>query len=162
MKQPNQTRDITNASEFVTFEIGQHEFGLDVLEILDVFKPVRITHIPQARPEVFGVLNLRGRIVTVIDMHYKLGLPIEKRDITKCMNIVVEHKGDHYALLVDKIGDVQTLSEKTFEESPTTMDEFWKDISKGVHKLNDSLLIILDIERTLSFTQDTEASISIT
>ena len=139
-------------NEYVTFFIGKHQFGLDVVSVRDVFKTSKITSIPKSRKEVYGVLNLRGKIVTVIDMYNLLGLNISQKNSSP-MYTVVEYKGESYALQIDKVGDVMALSQDTFEESPRTMTESWRNLSKGVHKLKDDLLIILDVNKILSFIE---------
>jgi purine-binding chemotaxis protein CheW len=138
--------------EYVTFDIGGHTFGLDVVQVRDVFRSKKITNIPQSGEEVFGVLNLRGRIVTVINLYHKLGFPIDK-DLDKLMNIVVEYNGESYAFLIDKVGDVMSLTLDTFEEPPRTMSVNWKNMSKGIHRLEDKILILLDIEKVLNFIE---------
>ena len=138
--------------EFVTFKINDQLFGLNVLNVRDVFKPNKITHIPKSPEKIFGVLNLRGKIVTVIDMYSILGLSdtncIDNRG---SMNIVVEYDNESYALLVDDIGDVMYLSNKTFDDNPKTLSEEWASLSNGIHKLEDDILIILDVEKMFSF-----------
>lgn len=136
--------------EYVTFFIGKHQFGLDVKSVRDVFKTSKITSVPKARKEVYGVLNLRGKIVTVIDMYSLLGLDVSLK-VEEPMYIVVEYHGESYALQIDKVGDVQSLNKDTFEENPRTMTSDWKGISKGIHKLPSDLLIILNVNSILSF-----------
>lgn len=141
---------IDEGIEYVTFSIGEHQFGLDVREVRDVFKSKKITVVPKSGNDVFGVLNLRGRIVTVINLHSRLGFDID-HNISELMNIVVEYEGESYALLIDKVGDVKLLKSDTFEEPPRTMSVEWRNVSKGVHRLDDGLLILLDINKILSF-----------
>ena len=139
--------------EFVTFKVNNQLFGLNVLDVRDVFKPTKITHIPKAPEVVFGVLNLRGRIVTVIDMYSILGIHRDESlvDNSNSMNIVVEYRNESYALLVDKVGDVMYLSQDTFDDNPKTLNEKWASLSNGIHKLDNDILIILDVSKTLSF-----------
>ena len=142
-----------NTKDYVTFYIGDQVFGLEVLEVQDVFKPTKITKIPQSSDEVFGVLNLRGRIVTVIDLYRQLGLNYEDRDEEKLMNVVVEYNREAYAIVVDRVWDVKSLPVSAFESIPRTMHEHWKAVSKGIYKLDDRLLIVLDVAKALSFIE---------
>jgi purine-binding chemotaxis protein CheW len=129
--------------EFVTATIGGQLCGLPVLQVQDVLGPQRITRIPLAPPEVAGSLNLRGRIVTSIDMRKRLGLP-PRDDGQQSMSIVVEHHGELYSLMVDAVGEVLKLSEEDFERSPATLDPLWRNVSEGVYRLEDGLLVVLD------------------
>ena len=144
--------------EYVTFFIGKHQFGLDVKTVRDVFKTSKITSIPKSRGEVYGVLNLRGKIVTVIDMYNLLSLNLDDK-YANPMYIVVEYKGESYALQIDKVGDVMSLLNNSYEDSPRTMTEEWKNLSKGVHKLSDGLLIVLDVDKILSFIENKKGNV---
>src|SRR5689334_21135697 len=100
--------------DFVSIVIGDQLFGIPVLQVQDVLGPQRITRIPLAPPEVAGSLNLRGRIVTAIDIRTRLGLP-ELADGKKRMSIVVDLGGELYSLMVDSVGEVLSLTEAGFE-----------------------------------------------
>src|SRR5437773_6806042 len=95
----------TEARDFVTMTIAEQLFGIPVLQVQDVLGPQRITRIPLAPPEVAGSLNLRGRIVTAIDLRTRLGLP-QLTDGKPRMSIVVDHGGELYSLMVDQVGEV--------------------------------------------------------
>lgn len=148
-----------NTIEYVSFKIGDQDFGLDVLSVRDVFHPTKITKVLKCRPEVYGVLNLRGRIVTVIDMRRRLGLPSLHEHNEEVMNIVVEYGEESYALMVDSVGDVMSLSKETFEDVPSTMDRSWASISQGIHRLEKGLIIILDVNKTMGFLEDSNGTL---
>src|SRR5215831_16553982 len=93
-----------NLKEYVTAMIGGQLFGLPILRVQDVFAPERLTQVPLAPREIAGVLNLRGRIVTLIDMRYRLGLG--QYDERPTMAIGVESGGESYGLLIDSVGEV--------------------------------------------------------
>jgi purine-binding chemotaxis protein CheW len=136
--------------EFVTFRLQGQLMGLPVLDVHDVLAAQKITRVPLAPPAVAGVLNLRGRIVTAIDLRTRLGLP--PRDVSESyMCIVVEHKGEPYSLLIDAVGDVLTLSQKQFEANPITLNAHWRSISRGIFRLDDELLVAVDVDRLLDF-----------
>jgi purine-binding chemotaxis protein CheW len=134
--------------EYVTVLLGGQLFGLPISQVQDVFMPQRLTRVPLARPEIAGVLNLRGRIVTAIDMRCRLGLP--RRDDTKPpMAVGIECKGESYGLLIDTVGEVLKLDDNAREPNPVNLDTRLAQISAGVHRLDGQLLVILDVDRVL-------------
>ena len=136
--------------EYVTLTIGGQWFGIPVLSVQDVLGPQNIAMIPLAPPEVAGSLNLRGRIVTAIDPRVRLGLPKREENET-VMSIVVEHLGELYSLLIDQVGEVLKLPSNRFEHNPASLDPRWREISTGIYRLDDRLVIVIDIERLLNF-----------
>ncbi len=134
--------------EYVTFRIGGQLFGLSVTEIHDVFRPSRMTPVPLSGSEIAGVLNLRGRIVTAIDARSRLGLPLRKKsDQEQCLAIGVEHGGESFGLVIDEIGDVVQLDDSQMEQNPVNLDATWSGVSRGVYRLADGLLVIMDIDQ---------------
>ncbi|MER2520436.1 MAG: chemotaxis protein CheW [Bdellovibrionales bacterium] len=147
----SQTQSIVNGADsamFVTMTISDQLFGIPVLEVRDVLGPQRITHVPLAPPEVLGSLNLRGRIVTAIDVRTRLNLPRGPEN-AKSMSVVVDHKNELYSLIVDKVGEVMDLPATDYEKNPATLDPRWQEISGGVYRLKDNLLIVLDVTQLL-------------
>lgn len=143
-------------SQYVSIVIADQTFGIPVLIVHDVLGPQRITRIPLAPPEVAGSLNLRGRIVTAIDVRLRLGL--EKRPTDEPgMSVVVEHSGEFYSLMVDGVGEVLTLSGAGFERNPATLDPRWREISIGIYRLDNQLLVVLDVDRLLDFARSEAA-----
>jgi purine-binding chemotaxis protein CheW len=141
--------------DFVTFFVGDQMFGIPVLNVQDILTPDHIASIPLAPAEVRGSINLRGRIVTVIDVRVRLGMKPKKQEQTngtvksKGMGVTVEHGHDLYTLLVDRIGDVMGLSNDLYERNPATLDPKWRDFSLGVYRLDSNILVVLDIESLL-------------
>lgn len=201
--------------EYVTFNIAGQMFGIPVLIVQDILLPENIAAIPLAPPEVRGSINLRGRIVTVIDVRVRLGL--ERRAINEndsllstptdsdaeeddndaeeaapkeegeagegeeggegeddqteeemadataaveemkrkkqnhMMAVTVEHHNELYTLLVDSVGDVIGLSKDGYEGNPSTLDPLWREFASGIYRLEDSLMVVLDVERLLDF-----------
>lgn len=142
--------DASGATEgmFVTMLIAGQMFGVPVLQVQDVLGPQRITRVPLAPPEVSGSLNLRGRIVTAIDVRIRLGLPPRPNDM-QGMSVVVDHNGELYSLIIDKVGEVMSLFGADYEKNPATLDPRWQDVSNGIYRLKDGLLVVLDIARLL-------------
>ncbi|MBI4967645.1 MAG: chemotaxis protein CheW [Rhodospirillales bacterium] len=143
--------------EYVTMTVGGHWFGVPVLKVQDVLGHQRVAQVPLASPIISGSINLRGRIVTVIDLHRRLRLPPSDKP---GMNVVVECKGELYSLMIDSVGEVTSLLMERFEPLPTTMDALWRSVADGVFRLDGSLLIILDIEKLLD--GDAFASVHVT
>jgi purine-binding chemotaxis protein CheW len=136
-------------TDYVTFSMGKQMFGVPVQGVQDILVPERIAPVPLAPPEVRGLINLRGRIVTVIDVRIRLGLKDERDPASRAMGVTVESGHELYTLLVDHVGDVITLATDSFEANPATVDNLWKDFSKGVYRLSDQLMVVLDIDRLL-------------
>ena len=134
----------------LTLTVAGQLCGVPVLGVRDVLGPQAITRIPLAPPEVAGSLNLRGRIVTAIDLRRRLSLPARGVE-TKPMSVVVEHQGELYSLLADQVGDVLTLNASERAANPPTLEPSWKEVSLGVHRLGEQLLVVLDVERLMQF-----------
>jgi purine-binding chemotaxis protein CheW len=142
--------------QYVSIVIDGQLFGIPVLIVHDVLGPQRITRIPLAPPEVAGSLNLRGRIVTAIDVRLCLGLERRPAD-QPGMSVVVDHGTEFYSLIVDNVGEVLTLPASSMERNPATLDPRWREISNGIYRLDERLLVVLDADRLLDFTR-TEAA----
>jgi purine-binding chemotaxis protein CheW len=138
--------------DFVSMQVDGQLFGIEVLAVHDVLKHITVSPIPLAPTEVYGLLNLRGRIVTTIDVRTRLGL--DKADFLKPMCVVVEHKGEPYGLIVDSVGDVLQLYDADFETSPANLSPAWQASSLGVYMLEGKLLIVLDVTKLLSMGED--------
>lgn len=139
--------------DFVTMFIEGQMFGIPVLVVQDVLGPQKITRIPLAPPEVAGSLNLRGRIVTAIDVRMRLQLPQRAPDAGAGMSVVVDMRGELYSLRVDQVGEVLSLPAARFERNPPTLDPLWREFSTGIYRLEEKLLVILDVPRLLDFTK---------
>jgi purine-binding chemotaxis protein CheW len=147
----------TATAEYVTVTLGGQLFGLPISRVQDVFMPERLTRVPLAPPEVAGVLNLRGRIVTAIDMRGRLGLP-ERDGKRPPMAIGIECKGESYGLVIDTVGEVVKLDEGAREPNPVNLDAALARISAGVHRLERQLLVILDVDRVLDIGREATAA----
>jgi purine-binding chemotaxis protein CheW len=134
--------------EFVTMTVAGQLFGIPVLTVQDVLGEQRITCVPLALPEVAGTLNLRGRIVTAIDMRRRLRLPPRDQE-SAAMNVVVDRAGELYSLIVDSVGEVLSLPAEQFERNPPTLEATWREVSVGVYRLENGLMVVLDVNRLL-------------
>ncbi len=138
----------SNTADYVTMLIGGQLFGVPVLQVHDVFVPSKLAHVPMAPPEVAGVLNLRGRIVTAIDMRQRLGY--EPREPgARVMAVVIEYQSEPYSLLVDGVGEVLSLEDMAFERNPSNLDQHLRDVSEGIFRLDDKLLVVIALERVI-------------
>ena len=138
----------TGSSDYVTMMVTGQMFGIPVLTVRDVLGPQRMTPVPLSPPEIAGVLNLRGRIVTAIDVRCRLGLPVRAAG-DRSMSVVVENKGELYSLVVDEVGEVIALPDEQFERNPPTLDLRWRDVSTGIFGMKGRLLVVLDVPALL-------------
>jgi purine-binding chemotaxis protein CheW len=142
-----------NITEYVTTMIGGQLFGMPISRVQDVFMPERLTRVPLSSSDVAGVLNLRGRIVTAIDMRARLGLP-KNEDGKPPMAVGVELRGESYGLLIDSIGEVLKLADDSREVNPVNLDPRLTKMADGVHRLEGQLMVVLDVDRILEIAPD--------
>jgi purine-binding chemotaxis protein CheW len=136
------------ANMVLTLTVAGQLCGVPVLAVRDVLGPQGITRIPLAPREVAGSLNLRGRIVTALDLRARLGLPPREAG-ERAMSVVVEQGGELYSLLADQVGEVLTLDPAERAPNPPTLNPAWRELSLGVQRLGGQLLVLLDVERLL-------------
>ena len=134
---------------FVTLTLADQLCGVPVLGVRDILSEQAITRIPLAPPEIAGSLNLRGRIVTAIDLRRRLNLSPAPAGQPR-MSVVAEQGGELYALLVDQVSEVMTLRASAFERNPPTLPPEWAAYSDGVFRLDGKLLVVLDVARLLA------------
>lgn len=146
--------------EYVSFRVAGQTFGVCVSEIHDVFRPSRITPVPLACAEIAGVLNLRGRIVTAIEVRSRLGLQPRETADQASLAIGVERNGESFGLIIDEIGEVIPLDDENCEANPANLDAVWASVSRGVHRLDDQLLVIMDINRLLSASTGEQSAVA--
>ena len=145
---------MTNASDlkqYCTFYLAGHCFGINVLEVQEVFRYQEMTGIPMAPQVARGLINLRGQIILAIDLRLRLGLDESETDRIP-MNVVVRTGGEVVSLLVDAIGDVLEVPDNEYESPPDTLPPAMRDLISGVYKLEKELLLILNTGRVMSLT----------
>ncbi len=135
----------------VTLTVADQLCGIPVLAVRDILGERVITRIPLAPPEIAGNLNLRGRIVTAIDLRRRLRLPPAASGQAR-MSVVADQGGELYALLVDQVFEVLTLDASLFEPNPPTLDKTWAQFSTGIFRLDGRLLVVLDVARLLDLS----------
>jgi purine-binding chemotaxis protein CheW len=131
-----------------TFFVADLFFGVDVLRVQEVLRFQQMTRVPQAPEVIEGLINLRGQIVTAIDLRRRLGLPPRAGGQVPT-NMVIRTDDGAVSLLVDEIGDVLDVDAATYERPPENLDPAAREIIHGVYKLKDRLLLVLDTERTV-------------
>jgi purine-binding chemotaxis protein CheW len=142
--------------QFCTFYLGKDCYGLDVLKVQEVVRSQPLTRVPLAHPAVRGLINLRGQIVTAIDLRCRLNLP-ELETSGELVNVVLQTDDGAVSLLVDDIGDVLEVSDQYFERPPETLQGSAREFILGTYKLPNRLLVILDPERIVSITNQRNA-----
>ena len=148
MKQTAEPKKDNNTVELATFYIGESLCGMDILRVQEINKPQEITHVPQSPDFVLGVLNLRGRIVTVIDLGIKLGLsPIELSKENR--NIIVDSGDEYIGLLVNRISDVVKADTRKIDPPPANIGGLQGKFFEGIFKTEESLIGILNVEEAL-------------
>ena len=135
---------------YVTLTVAGQLCGIPVPGVRDILAEQPITRIPLAPPDIAGSLNLRGRIVTAIDLRRRLNLPPAEPG-QKRMSVVAEQGGELYALLVDHVSEVMTLDAGLLERNPSTLDRKWAMFSSGIYRLDGRLLVILFFGRLLDY-----------
>lgn len=148
----NTNKSRKNVVELATFYIDNALCGMDILKIQEINKLIQMTTVPKAPEYVLGILNLRGQIVTIIDLGKKLGLGTTTMD-NDPRNIIVNSPGGHIGLLVSKISDVVSVDIERIESAPANMSGIQGEYFTGVYKTSNNLIGILDVDKVLSFDE---------
>ena len=138
---------------FVTLVLAGQLCGVSVAEVRDILREQPIARVPLAPPDIAGSLNLRGRIVTAIDVRRRLQLPPLAAGV-RSMAVVTEQAGELYALLVDQVCEVIWPDPRMFESALATLPPIWSRYSAGLYRLEDALMIVLDLNRLISLSAD--------
>ncbi|HTC48011.1 MAG TPA: chemotaxis protein CheW [Candidatus Aquilonibacter sp.] len=144
------------ALQFCTFYLDGLLFGVELKGVQEVIRSLDITEVPLAPAMVSGLMNLRGQIVTAVDLRRRLELEPRAAGLP-AMNVVVRSDDGAISLLVDEIGDVVEVQETTFERPPETLRGTVRTMITGVHKLNNRLLLVLDTEKACQMTEEAVA-----
>lgn len=137
-------------NQYVSFLVDGQLLGIPVNAVQEVLNPQTIAPVPLARADISGLLNLRGQIVTAVNLRRRLGLSDLSQD-ARSMNVVVQHQGESYSLLVDEVGDVINVSGDILQPPPPTLDAHWKSVTSGVFRLEERLFVILNVGALLNF-----------
>jgi purine-binding chemotaxis protein CheW len=137
------------ARQLCTFYLDGLFFGVEVERVQEVIRYQAMTRVPLSPPVIAGLINLRGQIVTAIDLRHQLGLSVRNGGELP-MNVVVRRDDGPISLLVDEIGDVVEVDEQLFEDPPDTLDGQRREFIRGVYKLKEQLLLLLDTDKAMT------------
>jgi purine-binding chemotaxis protein CheW len=135
--------------QLVTFKVDNEEFAVDILKVQEINKMINITHIPNAPPFVEGVINLRGKIIPIVDLRKRLGFEGKSYDKSTRI-IVIELEGIVLGFIVDSVSEVLRISDSTVEPPPALVAGVESDYIEGVGKLDNRLLILLELKKIFS------------
>lgn len=142
---------MSDEHKFCTFTLDGLLFGVEVMKVQEVIRYLEMTRVPLAPSVVRGLINLRGQIVTAIDLRRRLGLTERPADQSP-MNVVIRTDDEAVSLLVDEIGEVREVDESAFERPPETLRGVARELIRGAYKLKDRLLLVLDTEKAVAVT----------
>lgn len=140
---------MNTTNSYCTFQLDDLYFGIEVFKVQEVIRYQRMTNVPLAPPVVRGLMNLRGQIVTALDLRKRIGLPVPASDLEP-MNVVVRTDDGAVSLLVDRIGDVLETDAQQFEPPPETLRGIPRQLIRGAFKLEGRLLLILDTDQIIA------------
>ncbi len=144
-------------AQFCTFELAGLLFGIDVQQTQEIITDQPVTPVPRAADSVKGLINLRGRIVSAIDLRECLGLE-SRPENSRQVNLIVQYNGEPVSLLVDRMGDVLSVDDSMFVPAPETVDPAAIELIQGAYKLAEGLLMILDVDRIVSKVMNLHSS----
>jgi purine-binding chemotaxis protein CheW len=135
-------------AEYVTFRLADQWLGIPVMAVQEVLAAQRIAHVPMAPNAIAGFLNLRGQIVTALDLRCTLRLDPRAPD-ADVMNVVVRHEGELFAFMVDEVGDVVSVPNRSVESTPATLDARWRAASVGIVRREHDLLLVMSVNEVI-------------
>jgi len=144
-------------TQLSTFHVGKYLFGVDVALVQEIVRLQTITPVPLSGKDIAGLINLRGEVLTAVDLRARLGLPAAEKGRDP-INVVVRVDEEPVSLLVDEIGGVQEVSSVPFESTPTTVDAHVRHLLLGAYTLPERLLLSLDARKVLEITERRSAA----
>jgi len=138
-------------SELLTCRVGEQWLGLQVRQVREVVTPQACTDMPLAPDAVMGLINLRGRVITQLDVRKVIGLPNRDTDDYR-VAIVETISGEDFGLVMDEVGEVIDLDPDMYEKTPKTLDRVWQDVSEGVLKQDERVVVLVNVERFIAMT----------
>jgi purine-binding chemotaxis protein CheW len=144
--------------QFCTFYLDKLMFGVELQKVQEVMRHLEMTEIPLAPDVVSGLMNLRGQIITAIDLRHRLELPTRPDGILP-MNVVIRSADGAVSFLVDEIGDVVEVDDESFESPPETLQGKVREVILGVHKLEKHLMHVLDTDKACEIAERNEPTL---
>ena len=146
----------SHAGKYLTFGLASEEFGVPVLKVREIIKLMAITAVPQVPPHVRGVINLRGKVIPVIDLRLKFGMPAKEDTDLTCIVVVQVASAQstvQMGLLVDGVSEVLNIAAQDVEDPPVFGDSIRTEYMRGVAKVKNTVKILLDIDRVLTLDE---------
>jgi len=152
---------MSKTQQFCTFFLKDQFFGVPVQQVQEVIRYQEMTRVPLVPPVIRGLINLRGQIVMAIDLRRRMGMD-DRPDSELPMNVVVRTEDGAVSFLVDEIGDVLEAEGQNFEPPPETLQGQGRDLLRGVYKLQERLMLVLDTERAVAIgDEDSRAAVRV-
>jgi purine-binding chemotaxis protein CheW len=142
------------ATQLVTFDLDAYTYGIDVHRVQEVLRSQPRTRVPLSPESLAGLINLRGQVLTTVDLRHQLGLPRRSAGAPEPVLVIVRVGGEPFALMADRVGAVVEVRRDTFEPPPDTLSGPARDVIRGAYKLEHGVLIALDVERAVTVTVD--------
>ncbi len=139
------------SQELLTCRVGEQWLGLQVRQVREVVMPQTCTKMPLSADAVMGLINLRGRVITQLDVRKVIGLADRETDVYR-VAIVETMSGEDFGLVMDEVGEVIDLDPDSFEKTPKTLDRVWQDVSEGVLKQEERVVVLVNVERFIAMT----------
>jgi len=155
MSDPTINKQENDLLQLVTFGIGEEEFGIDILKVQEIIRTMAITKVPNSPPYVEGVINLRGKVIPVIDLRYRFNMEYRNHD-NHTRIIVLQIHGMIVGFVVDEVSEVLRIQSNTVEPPPPVVSGIESEYIKGVGKLDDRLLILLDLDKLIPIEELTQ------
>lgn len=155
MSDPTITKQENELLQLVTFGIGEEEFGIDILKVQEIIRTMAITKVPNSPPYVEGVINLRGKVIPVIDLRSRFNMECKPHD-GQTRIIVLEIHKMIVGFVVDEVSEVLRIQSNTVEPPPPVVSGIESEYIKGVGKLDDRLLILLDLDKLIPVEELTQ------
>ena len=153
-------KDDSSLLQLVTFTISQEEFGLDILKVQEIIRTMEITKVPRAPEFVEGVINLRGKVIPIIDLRLRFGMDSRAHD-SQTRIIVIELNNMIVGFVVDSVSEVLRIPASTVEAPPAVVSGVESEYISGVGKLDDRLLILIDLDKLLDSQQAQAALVGV-